>query len=65
MLFQPGCLLSMSQENLLMAIFRKCKEGHMMEAWGFFHTNSSDVSQATLNHSLWADRSKNWEIWVL
>lgn len=35
-LFHPAWLLALcvSQENLLMAIFRKCKEGRMMEPWG-------------------------------
>lgn len=52
MLFYPAWLFAfhVSQENLLMAIFRKYKEGQMMEAWGFFYTNSSDIFQATLDY---------------
>lgn len=48
----PAWLLAfhVTQENLLMAIFRKRKEGHMMEDWGFCYTNSSDISQATSDH---------------
>lgn len=52
MLFHLAWLFAfhVSQENLLIAIFRKCKEDQIMEAWVFFYTNSSDTFQATLDY---------------
>lgn len=67
----PAWLLTslVSLKNLLTAIFRKCRESHMIEVWSVFlhaqHYHFPRLPWTIDVNGLWADRSKNWEVQIL